>query len=237
MPTPDQWGVSSSNTDAQNALIQSNAQLIWKTLFAFPFPAPFELSDAVIFFKKYLTPDLRTLATIGQPLDTGTITVWITLQVLANYNAWSDEIEADAKKRAERRRRVAMRDAIAEAVGAVIVGIAAPAAIMGIISAVQSATQAYVQVQNAKEAAKDMDEAAQDFATSDPAFSADVTQAGNILDIIGSQGTPAPAGTPAAVTPAPGAAAPAQTSNMTLVAGGGIMAAGLTAFAIFGRGG
>lgn len=229
--TPDWWGVGPQNSAEKNALIEKNGQIIWETLSKYPFPAPFEPGEGVSFFLSKLKSDLTALANVDSEVDPDMVRIWITLQVLANYEAWAQEIQEFWERLARRRRKVAMRRAIAVAVGSLVMGIAAPAAFAALFSAVQAATQTYIDAQKAKDAAKALAEAAAAFEESDPKFAEEVRRAEEVMELIEAnepkeaaekiqQANGLPVETPSEGGPSP------------LLIGGGIAAGGLALLAL-----
>lgn len=226
-PPPEYWGVSPDQSQEVNDRLTKNGQLIWDTLSKYPYPAPFDPGEGVSFFLKFLKQDLQELAASTEELDADAIRLWATLEVMGNYNAWTEMMQANAERMAKRRKKVALRSAIAVTIGSLVVGVAAPAAIAAIFAAVRTATQTYIDLQKAKEAAQALNEAAKAFSESDPEFAKELSRAQDVMDLIAA-GRTSPDGIPGVI-----AQAEAPKSNTVLVVGGGLVAVGLAAFAIF----
>lgn len=229
----DWWGVGPQNSAEKNALIEKNGQIIWETLSKYPYPAPFEPGDGVHFFLANLKPDLVALANVDYELDPDMVRVWITLYVLSNYEAWTQEIEQFWERLAKRRQKIAMRRAIAVAVGSLVVGIAAPVAFAALFSAVQTAVNTYIDLQKARDAANALAEAAAAFEQSDPEFAKEVKRAEEIMDMIADDAAAKEEEARGVVQDLPAAAVPPSEGGVSpLLIGGGLAATGLVLFAL-----
>jgi hypothetical protein len=213
-PTPEWWGVGPNNSPQMNEQITKNSQIIWDVLSKFPYPAPFLPGEGVSFFLSQLKSDLMGLAASEYGADQDVIKCWVTLQVLANYDAWAQMMAQNAAKLQERRKKAALRVKIAVTVGSLVVGIAAPAAMAAILSVVKS-YNSRIDAANAKAAAESLKEAKAVFAANDPEFAKEIDRA---RDMVGRFPDGAQPTTEAA-------------SNQTalIVVGGGVLAAGLAA--------
>lgn len=236
-PPLEWWGVSPSNSPQMNERIEKNSKKIWENLSEFPYPAPFLPGEAVSFYFGQLKPALGALAASMDDLDSDSIRIWITLEMLAHYDEWTDMIIAALKKLAKRRKKIGLQKTIVAAVGSLVMGIAAPAAFAALFSAVNTANQLYIQEKQAKQMAEDLKNAKAAFAESDPEFAKEVERAEKFMDRLAEQATPetAPDGSSPAST-APASAAPAQgASNLTttLAVGGGLAAIGWAVLSIF----
>lgn len=235
-PDPEWWGTSPNNPPELNQRIERNSKAIWEELSKFPYPAPFLPGEAVSFFLSKLKPDLGWLAASLDDLGSDAIRLWITLEVLANYNDWTQMIEQALKKLAERRKKIALVRTIVVAIGSIVVGFAAPVAIAAIYSVVQTATKYYIDAKKAKEAAKSLKEAEAAFIKSDPEFSKEVSRAQEAMDNYAKR-MEASATEPGTLPSTPIATStggpPTSGPSTALLVGGGVVAAGIAALAIF----
>jgi len=238
-PPPEWWGVSPNNSPQMNERIEKNSKTIWETLSKFPYPAPFLPGEGVSFYLGQLKPALGALAASMDDLDSDSIRIWITLEMLAHYDEWTEMIVQALKKLAKRRKKIGLQKTIVAAVGSLVMGIAAPAAFAALFSAVNTANQAYIQAKQARQMAEDLKKAQAAFAESDPEFAKEVDRAQQFMERLAEQAPPetAPGGSSASPASATPASAPhaegASDLTTTLAVGGGLAAVGWAVFSLF----
>ncbi len=203
-----------------------NAMTLMETLAGYPLPAP--LTEMTYVFYQEAKGDFREVAW-GYPLDPQLARFSTTLVVLDNYNTAAARIIEELEERAEKKRR----RAIIEAVVLGVVSLVLPA----VAGAGLAAIKTVIDVQEAREAAKEMAKAAKQFAATDAAFSAEIQRAAEILDYQAAQEQAAAALTKEDAeaiaeppTPPEGGGIPTE-----LLVGGGVAAAAAAALALLGR--
>lgn len=214
------WG-----TIRQQAL---NANAIRAAVAAYPFPPPIDAFPS--YFLLHAQPDIAKLIAIPDSLDPDMLNYWITLSIMANYNAIVGDIESYEKKKAKEEKRRAMIKMISEAVAVIIVAIIAPAAIAAVVSAAKTAVDLYTESQQRQKAAKDLADSAKLFEKDAPAFSAQLNKTAQFVDEVTAIQTAAQPPSPeiqAAVAELP------SSGGVSPLIPGGIAAAGLAAFLIF----
>lgn len=236
-PQPSFFGAGSDKTAAENDLITKNGEVIWGQMSSYPVPAPFTDIHYRWCLLYLMQDDIKTLAGTPEPLNPEVVRMWITAEILKNYEEGSKEAqhvsqwnEEREKKHARKLKYITIGVAAATAVITLIIPAAAAAAFAA-VEAIQTAIKTYKTVQEQKEMAKSLADTAKAFQDSDAGFSSEVQKLADLADFEAARqaaAQPLPEEPPAPV------AAPSSGVS-PLVIGGGIAAAGLAVLAIFRR--
>lgn len=209
-----------------------NAITVMEVVGSYPFPPPIDLKDDAAFWILSIG-EIREIVRTPAPVDPEAVRYWITMTILANYSAWVDRIERDAKKKAKKAKRKMIMTAIGLAVASIVAAFLLPAIIAVAASALKTAVTTYVDAQKRRKAAQDMANASKMFADDAPGFSKEVDHAAQLLDQQAAAQEAALAPSPdvqAAIKEVKAETGPAW--GTILPVGGGIAAAGLAVFAI-----
>lgn len=236
-PQPSFFGTSSDKTAAENELITKNGEVIWGQMSSYPVPVPFTEIQYRWCLLYLMQDDIKTLAGTPAPLNPELVRMWITAEILKNYEQGANEAqrisrwnEKQEKKHARKLKYITIGIAAVTAVIAIIIPAAAAAAFAA-VQAIQTAIKTYKTIQEQKEMAKSLADAAKAFEESDAGFASEVK---NLADLVDFEAARQAAAQPLPEEPPP--PAPAPSSGVSpLVVGGGIAAAGLAVLAIFGR--
>lgn len=225
------FGIDGNQAWGNIKLQVKNAITIMSVIASYPFPPPIDQYQAQ--FWVTAMPDIQKLINIGSPVDPDAVRYWVTLSVVANYSAMVDRIQADLKRAAKKAKRKAMMAAIGLAIASIVAAFILPAVIAAAVAVIKTVVQTEIDIQKRKEAAKQMADTAKLFEKDAPAFSAEVTKAGMMMDeaaaIEASNAAPSPE-MKAAITEV---AADTPSTGVSPLIPGGIAAAGLAAFLIF----
>lgn len=212
-------------TWAEARPIVRNAMELVRALANYPLPSP--IPEMPIIFYDEAQADLSEAARYPGQLDPQLARFMVTMTVLENYNTVSARIIDELEEEAEEARRGAI-------IEAVVIGIAS-LVLPAVVGAGLAAIKTVMDAREAREAAKDMKEAAQQFAATDAAFAAEVRRAADIIEYETAQAeAQAAAASQAAVQPAATAAPVPEEGGVPteLLVGGGIAAAAAAAFAL-----
>jgi hypothetical protein len=175
------FGIDPNQTWGQVKQQVYNAVAFMGVAAGYPFPPPIDMDKAAPFWILSIG-DIREIVKTPEPIDPDAVRCWITLQVLANYAAWVEQIEANQKKKAKKARRKAIMTMVALAVASIAAAFLLPAIIALTVSAIKTAVTVYVDAEKRKKAAHDMANAAKMFEADAPAFSQEVDKTAKLLD-------------------------------------------------------
>jgi hypothetical protein len=228
------YGIRSDAPWRQEKPVMENLSVVIGEANRYPFPSPISLLPIVWYHRAVgeIAEFIRSGRTIAWGQDARD---WITLNVLSHYDELAGQVAEHFEEKAEdARRRAIVKAVILGAVGAVI-AIALPA----IIASGFQAAMAAIDAHKAREAAKDLQGAADAFAATDAAFSAEIKSLVRRLEERAAEAQRAaaaaaqPGAQPGAQPTAPGATEPAGVDTTVLLVGGGVAAAGAIALALF----
>lgn len=231
-PPASFFGVSSDKTAEQNDLITKNSDVIWGQITSYPFPSPLNLIDYRWCILYLIQDDIKELAGVGKPLDPELVRMWLTFEILKNYEAATNEAQRvstanirEEKAHARKIGYIKLGMAAFSAVLSLIVPAAAAvalAAVNGVITALKTRETLKEQ----KEMATTLSKTAQAFEETDKGFAAEIQKASDMVD---AQAAQEAASQPLPPEPPP----PPSTGVSPLVVGGGIAAVGLAVLALF----
>jgi hypothetical protein len=155
-----------------NQLIMRNAKVLLDVMETYPFPSP--LSASIDRWYWIAQDKLAEAARYKGPMDPQVARFILTLIVLDTYVQASNEIMDYFEDKAKRQKRNAIILAIAISVWAILVPVLAGAAL--------SAITTVISARDAKDAAKDMIKAAQQFEATDAEFAGEIRRAAEIID-------------------------------------------------------
>ncbi len=171
------FGIENRETWADEGNAAWNAEALLGELGNYPFPSPIP-GFPKMFYDIAKSSFAEAVHNPGRILDPEVARFAITLIVLKHYNEAAKAISEALKEEAEERAKQAKIDAIALAVVGLVIGVALPVAIAIGYSAVTTA----FEVQQARDASRDLARTSKLFARSDAAFAEEVQKAAGIID-------------------------------------------------------
>lgn len=233
------FGIDVNKTWGAIKLQTKNGLIVLDVKSSYPLPPPLDMAPDFV-WNMAAVPHLAEMVNLGVVVDPEAFRSWYTMAVLESYDAASDAIIAEQKRKAKQAKRKAILKAVGFAIAGVVLSFIVPAIIAAAITAIKAAVDVYIDAKKRAEAAKAMAEAAKMFEADAPAFAAEVQKTADMMDYAAAQ---AEANTPLSQeqldaiqevkdNPEPGAA---PSTGQVLVTGGA--AAGIVAamIAIFHR--
>jgi len=205
-----------------------NAITIMDVLAGYPFPPPIDQYPGTFWSKEMA--GIQQIMNIGVLANPQAVDLWVTLATVQDYSAMVTQIETILKKKAKEQKRKAIMDGIGLAIASIVAAYVAPAIIAAAITVIKTAVTTYMEIEQRKEAAQNLEDTSKLFAKDAPAFSQKVSDAANTLDAASAaeqaSAPPSPA-IQAAIDEVPGG------GISPLVPVGGIAAAGLAVLFLF----
>lgn len=178
---PADHGVDPNLTWGRAKQTLANAAVMEETISGYPWPPPISLAPGY-FWNPETRQDRIKLVQTDHPLDQGAVKVWITLNVIKNYESMASAIEAAMKRKAKKKKRRALLKTIGLAIAGIVISIVLPVAAAAVALAIKAAVETYVSVKERKKAAKAMADMAKQFEQDAPAFAKEVQTTAEIMD-------------------------------------------------------
>lgn len=162
----------------------NNMLQVERVLASYPFPQPF--FDFGFIYGRHLVPGLRQLVASQAELNETVVRLWLTLSILAKYDAMVRDMEEYYAEQAENARRNKLMKTLSVAVVGALAGVAltaaaAPAFLSKIVTGGISAVGQFSDKRQQASLKEDLDAAQQAFADTDPRFAAEIKFAEDIL--------------------------------------------------------
>lgn len=175
------FGIDTTKTWGDVKLATQNGLTMLKVKASYPLPPPTDMA-ADYTWNAAAAPHTAEIANLGVLTDPESFRVWYTMAVLENYDAVTDAIIAEQKRKAKKAKRKAILKAVAFTIAGIVLAFIVPAIIAAAASAIKAAVTAYIDAKKRAEAAKAMSEAAKMFEADAPAFAKEVQNAADVMD-------------------------------------------------------
>lgn len=175
------FGIDVNKTWGEEKLATKNGLTILDVKSSYPLPPPLDMAPDFI-WNMAAAPHLVEMANLGVPVDPEAFRAWYTMAVLTSYDAATDAIIAEQKRKAKKAKRKAIISGIAIAIAGIVLSFIVPGIIAAAITAIKSAVQLYIAAKERQKAAKAMAEAAKMFEADAPAFANEVQKAADMMD-------------------------------------------------------
>jgi len=225
------FGIDTSKTWGQVKLATQSGLTMLKVKASYPLPPPLDMAPDHV-WNMAAGPHAAEIANLGVLADPESFRVWYTMAVLENYEAASDQIIAEQKRKAKKAKRKAIITAVAFVIAGIVLAFILPAIIAAAASAIKAAVSAYIDAKKRAEAAKAMAEASKMFEADAPAFAAEIQHAADVLDEAAAQESASVPLTPeqiAAIQEVKANPEPGQETGAGTLIVGGVAATGVVA--------
>lgn len=153
---------------------------------SYPLPPPLDLGPDFV-WSMAAAPHLVEIVHLGVPVDPEAFRAWYTMAVLESYDAASDAIIADQKRKAKKDKRKAIIRSIGIAIAGIVLSFIVPGIIAAAIAAIKSAVDLYIAAKERQKAAKAMADAAKMFEADAPAFAEEIQKTADMMDSAAAQ--------------------------------------------------
>ena len=165
-----------------------NSAVFAKALIGYPFPTPINLG--LRSWYEWNQADIQGLVHADLVLKEAYARYWITLKTLLQYDPMADGIVRKLKNKAKHEKIMDIVGVVAIAIVATLIGAVMAAALApvfagaasSVVSAVTSGVTNVIKIEDAKQAAKSMADAAKAFEATDAGFSEELDKAAKFLD-------------------------------------------------------
>lgn len=180
------FGIDTSKTWGEVKLPVKNGLIMLGVKASYPLPPILDMAPEYV-WQMAAMPHTAELANIGAQVDPEAFRAWYTMAVLDSYDAATNAIINEQKKKAKKNKRKAIIAGIGIAVAGIVLSFIVPGIIAAAISAIKSAVQFYIAEKERQKAAKAMAEAGKMFESDAPAFASEVQKTADMLDSAAAQ--------------------------------------------------
>lgn len=180
------FGIDTSKTWGEIKLATENGLTMLKVKVSYPLPPPLDMAPDFV-WNMAAGPHVVEMANLGVRVDPEAFKAWYTMAVLESYDAASDAIIAEQKRKAKKAKRKAIIKAVVITIAGIVLSFIVPGIIGAAISAIKTAVEMYIAAKERQKAAKAMAEAAKMFEADAPAFATEVQKTADMLDSAAAQ--------------------------------------------------
>lgn len=227
VPFSGWFGIDTTKPWGEVKQTVKNGQIMLQVKSSFPYPPPIDTAPNALW--NVLVPLLPKIANIGKPLDPEAFKAWLTMATLENYDAVTDAIIREAKRKAKKAKRKALISAIGLTIAGIVLAFIVPAVLAAAVSAIRTVVQLYIDEKERRKAAKALADAARMFEEDAPKFAAEVQKTADMLDSEAAQEAAAQPLTPEQLAAIQEVEAETPSTPIGTYVVGGVAATGLIA--------